>query len=252
MSNLNNKTLQYKTEIKEGFKSLDPENNGIIETKQLNNFNKIMNLNQQNHFINSTINSLISKKNEENDEYISSKEYISYFDEQLKDIKSKEGKEKIFNVFCDKNKESFPWTNLVKAAKEIGDNDNANKLLKLIEQSKLSNKDVNFEEFCDLLNDDYEDNIKSLNDSDNYEEYEHYKIKKKNKKNKEEEEDIKSLSSKNEDSKKSIEENEVNEAEKINKRYHRRYRDTKNKTENNDNTNNVNNNKMHTKYRKKK
>ena len=253
-SNVNNKTFQYKTEIKEAFKSLDPDNKGIIETNQLNNINKLMNLNKKNPFIYNTINSLISKKNEENDEYLSSKEYISFFDEQLNDIKSKEGKEKIFEVFKDNNKESFSWTKLAMTAKELGDNDTANKLLKLIEQSKLYNKEINFEEFSDLLNDDYENNIKSLNESENNEENENYKYKNKskNKKNKEEEEDMKTLSSKNEDSKKSIEENEVNEGEKIKKRYHRRYRDTKNKNENNDNINNINNNKIHTKYRKKK
>ena len=251
-SNVNNKTFQYKTEIKEAFKSLDPDKNGIIETNQLNNINKLMNLNKKNPFIYNTINSLISKKNEENDEYLSSKEYISFFDEQLNDIKSKEGKEKIFEVFKDNNKESFSWTKLAMTAKELGDNDTANKLLKLIEQSKLYNKEINFEEFSDLLNDDYENNIKSLNESENNEENENYKYKNINKNNKEEEEDMKTLSSKNEDSKKSIEENEVNEGEKIKKRYHRRYRDTKNKNDNNDNINNINNNKIHTKYRKKK
>ena len=202
-------------------------------------------------FIYNTIKSLISKKNEENDEYLSSKEYISFLDEQFND-NSKKGIEKIFDIFCDENKESFSLAKLAMTAKELGDNDTANKLLKLIEQSKLYNKEINFEEFSDLLNDDYENNIKSLNESENNEENENYKYKSKNKKNKEEEEDMKTLSSKNEDSKKSIEENEVNEGEKIKKRYHRRYRDTKNKNEHNDNINNINNNKIHTKYRKKK
>ena len=35
MSNLNNKTSQYKSEIKEAFKSLEPDNNGLLEKKQL-------------------------------------------------------------------------------------------------------------------------------------------------------------------------------------------------------------------------
>ena len=41
MSNLNNKTFEYKKEIKDAFKSLEPGNNGIIETKQLNDLNKL-------------------------------------------------------------------------------------------------------------------------------------------------------------------------------------------------------------------
>ena len=254
MSNLNNKTSQYKSEIKEAFKSLEPGNNGIIEINQLNELNKIKDLNKKNPFLSDTIKSLISKKNEENDEYISSKEFISFVDEQLSGNNSKEDIEKIFNIFCEENKESFSWTKFAMTMKELGENDTANKLLKLIEQSKLYNKDINLDEFYDIINEDYEDNnIKSSNEGESYEQKEKYKHKKKDAN--EEEEDIKTISSKNEDNKKSIEDNEI---DKTNKRYHRRYRDTKNKnenkSENNDNINNVNNsnNKIHTKYRKKK
>ena len=254
MSNLNNKTSQYKSEIKEAFKSLEPGNNGIIETNQLNELNKIKDLNKKNPFLSDTIKSLISKKNEENDEYISSKEFISFVDEQLSGNNSKEDIEKIFNIFCEENKESFSWTKFAMTMKELGENDTANKLLKLIEQSKLYNKDINLDEFYDIINEDYEDNnIKSSNEGESYEQKEKYKHKKKDAN--EEEEDIKTISSKNEDNKKSIEDNEI---DKKNKRYHRRYRDSKNKnenkSENNDNINNVNNsnNKIHTKYRKKK
>lgn len=254
MSNLNNKTSQYKSEIKEAFKSLEPGNNGIIETNQLNELNKIKDLNKKNPFLSDTIKSLISKKNEENDEYISSKEFISFVDEQLSGNNSKEDIEKIFNIFCEENKESFSWTKFAMTMKELGENDTANKLLKLIEQSKLYNKDINLDEFYDIINEEYEDNnIKSSNEGESYKQKEKYKHKKKDAN--EEEEDIKTISSKNEDNKKSMEDNEM---DKTNKRYHRRYRDTKNKNENkienNDNINNVNssNNKIHTKYRKKK
>ena len=249
MSNKINKSSQYKEEIKKGFKSYSQDDNEIIETKQLNDINKIMNLNQKNPFLYNSIKNLVNKKSEENDEYITSKEYINNIDEQLNDINSKEGIEHIFNVFCDEKKEGFSWTKLVLTAKELGDDENANKLLKLIEQAKLFNKEINFEEFNDIINEDNDNeiknNIKSLNESDEYEKNEKYKkIKiKEQKKDEEEEEEMKTLSSKNE-------EINQNENEKTKKRYHRRYRDTKNNYENNNNTNNVNS-KIHTKYRKK-
>ena len=44
-----------------------------------------MNYKQKNPFLYSSIKSLTSKKSEENNEYISSKEYISYIDNKLKD-----------------------------------------------------------------------------------------------------------------------------------------------------------------------
>jgi Ca2+-binding EF-hand superfamily protein len=249
MSNKINKSSQYKEEIKKGFKSYSQDDNEIIETKQLNDINKIMNLNQKNPFLYNSIKNLVNKKSEENDEYITSKEYINNIDEQLNDINTKEGIEHIFNVFCDEKKEGFSWTKLVLTAKELGDDENAKKLLKLIEQAKLLNKEINFEEFNDIINEDNDNeiknNIKSLNESDEYEKNEKYKkIKiKEQKKDEEEEEEMKTLSSKNE-------EINQNENEKTKKRYHRRYRDTKNNYENNNNTNNVNS-KIHTKYRKK-
>ena len=249
MSNKINKSSQYKEEIKKGFKSYSEDDNEIIETKQLNDINKIMNLNQKNPFLYNSIKNLVNKKSEENDEYITSKEYINNIDEQLNDINSKEGIEHIFNVFCDEKKEGFSWTKLVLTAKELGDDENAKKLLKLIEQAKLLNKEINFEEFNDIINEDNDNeiknNIKSLNESDEYEKNEKYKkIKiKEQKKDEEEEEEMKTLSSKNE-------EINQNENEKTKKRYHRRYRDTKNNYENNNNTNNVNS-KIYTKYRKK-
>jgi Ca2+-binding EF-hand superfamily protein len=249
MSNKINKSSQYKEEIKKGFKSYSQDDNEIIETKQLNDINKIMNLNQKNPFLYNSIKNLVNKKSEENDEYITSKEYINNIDEQLNDINTKEGIEHIFNVFCDEKKEGFSWTKLVLTAKELGDDENAKKLLKLIEQAKLLNKEINFEEFNNIINEDNDNeiknNIKSLNESDEYEKNEKYKkIKiKEQKKDEEEEEEMKTLSSKNE-------EINQNENEKTKKRYHRRYRDTKNNYENNNNTNNVNS-KIHTKYRKK-
>ena len=237
MSKLNNKSSQYKTEIKNAFKSLNPDNNEIIEANQLNDCNKIMNYKQKNPFLYNSIKSLTSKKSEENDEYISSKEYISYIDNKLKD-----DNENIFNIFCEGNKDGFSLTKLAKTAKELGDDNTANKMMKLIEQAKLFNKEITFDEFQDILNDDYDNdnNIKSSNESEDFEEKENSNLKLKK-----EEEDKKTISSKNEDPKE-------NEADKTNKRYHRRYRDTKNKSENNDKVNNINKYKGQTKYRKNK
>ena len=238
MSKLNNKSLQYKNEIKNSFKSLNSDNNEIIEANQLNECNKILNFKQKNPFLYNSIKSLTSKKSEENDEYISSKEYISYIDDQLNDNESKDNSENIFNVFCEGNKEGFSWTKLAMTAKELGDDDTANKMMKLIEQAKLYNKEIKIDEFQNIINSDYDNDI---NESEEFEDKSNSQVQ-----HKKEEEDMKTISSKNEEPK-------DNDVEKTNKRYHRRYRDTKNKTESNDNINNNNNNyKVYNKYRKKK
>jgi len=244
----NDKLQKYKTEIKNAFNFYSPEGNETININHLNDFIKINNVNKKNPFIYDSIKSLASQKNEENEELISSDEFISFFDEQLDDINSREGLEKIFNVFCEGNKKKFSWTKLHLIAKEIGDNIMANNLMKLIMLGKLSNKDIDFEEFCEIMNDDYDKNLKSSSESQDYEIKENYTEKEKKRKNKEESEDAGTISSKNEDNKYLI---ENNEGDKSNKRYHRRYRNTKNISGNNVKENNINN-KIHTKYRKKK
>lgn len=239
MSNINNKSSQYKTEIKNAFKSLNPDNNEIIEANQLNECNKLMNYKQKNPFLYNAVKYLLSKKSQEDEEFITSKEYISHIDNQLNN-KSKDEAENLFNIFCEGNKDGFSWTKFAMTVKELGDDDKANELMKLIEQAKLFNKEIKLDEFRDILKEDYGNNIKYSNESEDLEEIEYSKNKQKK-----DEEDMKTISSKNEEPKE-------NEGEKNNKRYHRRYRDTKNKAENNDNVNNNNNNKVYTKYRKKK
>ena len=239
----------YKTEIEKAFNSYEPNNNGFISINQLNDYTKINNLKKKHPFIYESIKSITSQKSEEKNEHISTEEYLDFFDEQLNDINSKEGLKNIFNVLADGDDKNLSWNKLPIIAKELGDNNTANNLMKLIEQGKLYNKDINFDKFCDIMNDDNDEdkNIKSLNVSDDSEEQ--IKNKKNKINNKEESEDMGTITSKNEDTKNSI---DNNDGEKSNKRYHRRYRDTKNKNENKDNGNNTNNNKIHTKYRKKK
>ena len=245
------KSSLYKNEIQNAFNSYEPDNNGFININQLNNYTKINNIKKKHPFIYDSIKSITSQKNEEKNDMISSEEYLDFFDEQLNDINSKEGLKNIFNVLADGDDKKLSWNKLPIIAKELVDNNMANNLLNLIEQGKLFNKDINFDEFCDIINGDSDDdkNIKSFNESDESEEKETIKNKKNKSRNKEESEDMGTITSKNEDTKNSI---DNNDGEKSNKRYHRRYRDTKNKNENKDNGNNTNNNKMHTKYRKKK
>ena len=247
------KSSLYKNEIQNAFNSYEPDNNGFININQLNDYTKINNIKKKHPFIYDSIKSITSQKNEEKNDMISSEEYLDFFDEQLNDINSKEGLKNIFNVLADGDDKKLSWNKLPIIAKELGDNNMANNLLNLIEQGKLFNKDINFDEFCDIINGDSDDdkNIKSFNESDESEEKETIKYKNKMNKsqNKEESEDMGTITSKNEDTKNSM---DNNDGEKSNKRYHRRYRDTKNKNENKDNGNNTNNNKMHTKYRKKK
>ena len=251
MSQLNNNTLLYKKEIKKGFESLEPSSNGIIETSKLNDFTNAMNSKNKNPFLFNFIKSLSEKKEEENEDSLSYKEYISFLDEQLNDTNSREGLKTLFSIFMDDNKKNISWTKFALIEKELGDIETSNKLLKLLEQSKLYDEELSFKEFSDIVTEEYLNDIN--NQIEDYSNKQTYKQKKKRNKKKEEEDndEIGTISSKNsykeknEENKKSGDDNE----EKSSKRYHRRYRDNKNKSDNNENGNSSN--KVHSKYRKK-
>ncbi len=287
MSILKDKSLQYQTEIKNNFKSISQNNNGIIEAEKLNDFINSVNSKKKNPFLYNSIKTLTDIKKKENEEGITSEEFISFIDNQLSDDKSNEGLKNLFNVFCDPNTGNISWNTFPLIAKELGDNAVAEKLLNIIKQSKMYTKELNFKEFFDIMNNDYDDlnknytfknneisenseniNLNNLNINEYLEDYEEkptYKQRKLlQKQNKEIESDI-TYSSKNSfqgndeiiveekyyDNQRPEDANTDND--KLNKRYHRRYRSKKVKSNFNDNNveNGNNTHKSYTKYRKK-
>jgi Ca2+-binding EF-hand superfamily protein len=287
MSCLKDKSLQYKTEIKNNFESFDPNNRGIIETQELNDFINSINSKKKNPFIYNSIKSLTALKKQENEEGISSEEYISFIDNKLNDDKSNEGLKNLFNVFCDGNTGNISWNTFPLIARELGNNEIADKLLKIIKQSKMYTKELNFKEFFELMNnenDDYSNytfknensensdiNINNLkiNEYLDIDEKPTYRQRKQILQKLKENESSMTYSSKNSvqdndeivveekyyNNQKQEETSKDNDNEKTNKRYHRRYRSKKVKSHNNNNLNenleNGNNShKSYTKYRK--
>ena len=287
MSILKDKSLQYQTEIKNNFESISQNNNGIIEAEKLNDFINSVNSKKKNPFLYNSIKTLTDIKKKENEEGITSEEFISFIDNQLSDDKSNEGLKNLFNVFCDPNTGNISWNTFPLIAKELGDNAVAEKLLNIIKQSKMYTKELNFKEFFDIMNNDYDDlnknytfknneisenseniNLNNLNINEYLEDYEEkptYKQRKLlQKQNKEIDCNITS-SSKNsfQDNDEIIVEEKYydnqrpedanTDNDKLNKRYHRRYRSKKIKNNFNDNNveNGNNTHKSYTKYRKK-
>ena len=289
MSSLKDETNEYKDEIKTSFKLYNDNKKDIIQTKQFNDFINIVDTkNKKNKFMNDSIKTLIASKQEEKDENISSDEYISYIENKLNNGKANNELKNIFNVFCDSQTEKISWNSFPLIAKELGNNELSNNLFNLIKQSKLYLKDINYEEFLDIMNAESDEekeniNIKSnvdtiennnineeeenfenikINDYiDNYEEIPTYKERKillKNKNKEYDEESSKSINKESDDI--IIEEkssdcrtndnNEVDKNTKINKRYHRRYRSKMTPNYNNENNNIENINTNHKSFNK--
>ena len=289
MSSLKDETNEYKDEIKSSFKLYNDNKKDIIQTKQFNDFIKIVDTkNKKNKFMNDSIKTLIASKQEEKDENISSDEYISYIENKLNNGKANNELKNIFNVFCDSQTEKISWNSFPLIAKELGNNELSKNLFNLIKQSKLYLKDINYEEFLDIMNAESDEekeniNIKSnvdtiennnineeeenfenikINDYiDNYEEIPTYKERKillKNKNKEYDEESSKSINKESDDI--IIEEkssdcrtndnNEVDKNTKISKRYHRRYRSKMTPNYNNENNNIENINTNHKSFNK--
>ena len=289
MSSLKDETNEYKDEIKTSFKLYNDNKKDIIQTKQFNDFINIVDVkNKKNKFMNDSIKTLIASKQEEKDENISSDEYISYIENKLNNGKANNELKNIFNVFCDSQTEKISWNSFPLIAKELGNNELSNNLFNLIKQSKLYLKDINYEEFLDIMNAESDEekeniNIKSnvdtiennnineeevnfenikINDYiDNYEEIPTYKERKillKNKNKEYDEESSKSINKESDDI--IIEEkssdcrtndnNEVDKNTKISKRYHRRYRSKMTPNYNNENNNIENINTNHKSFNK--
>ena len=289
MSSLKDETNEYKDEIKSSFKLYNDNKKDFIQTKQFNDFINIVDAkNKKNKFMNDSIKTLIASKQEEKDENISSDEYISYIENKLNNGKTNNELKNIFNVFCDSQTEKISWNSFPLIAKELGNNELSNNLFNLIKQSKLYLKDINYEEFLDIMNAESDEekeniNIKSnvdtiennnineeeenfenikINDYiDNYEEIPTYKERKillKNKNKEYDEESSKSINKESDDI--IIEEkssdcrtndnNEVDKNTKISKRYHRRYRSKMTPNYNNENNNIENINTNHKSFNK--
>jgi len=178
-SSLKEKTTKYKNEIKTNFKSYNNNKKDSIQTRNFHDILNVMNSNKKNKFINDSIKSLITLKQEENDDNISPEEYISFIENQLDNNEENDGLKNIFNALCDTNNEKISWNSLPQIAKELGDDEVSNNLMNVIKQSKLYLKDLNYEEFLEIMNAESEDEkeeieIKSNNIDNNINNKIHY------------------------------------------------------------------------------
>jgi len=167
---LRDKTSKYKNEIKSNFKSYNNNKKESIQTKNFNDILSVVNSNKKNKFINDSIKSLISIKQEENDDNISPEEYISFIENKLENNETNDGLKNIFNALCDSNNEKISWNSLPQIAKELGDDEMSNNLMNVIKQSKLYLKDLNYEEFLEIMNsesDEEKEDIKLKSKKDN-------------------------------------------------------------------------------------
>ena len=173
MSSSKDKTTKYKNEIKSNFKAYNDNKKDTINTKKLNDFISISNSTQKNKFMYDSIKSLIESKQEMNDENITSDEYISHIENKLNSDKTKKN---IFDVFCDSKTQKISWNKFPLIAKELGNEELAENLMNLLRQSKLYSKELNYEEFLNIISPESEEENEENEENEEKEEINNEKI----------------------------------------------------------------------------
>ena len=173
MSSSKDKTTKYKNEIKSNFKAYNDNKKDTINTKKLNDFISISNSTQKNKFMYDSIKSLIESKQEMSDENITSDEYISHIENKLNSDKTKKN---IFDVFCDSKTQKISWNKFPLIAKELGNEELSENLMNLLRQSKLYSKELNYEEFLNIISQESEEENEEIEENEEKEEINNEKI----------------------------------------------------------------------------
>ena len=137
-------------EIKEGFEMFDIENKGQIDPLELKETMEEMNLKEKNPFIYDIISSFCSDKNIKSKGGLSSDDFISYLQNEMSDTNGKKGIKTIFNVFSDLDNK-IPMTTFYQTAREVGDEEGGAEIRDLVEKSKTGGKEIDFDEFYDIM-----------------------------------------------------------------------------------------------------
>ena len=142
---------QITRDLKEGFDMFDYKNNGLVNPNELKEIMDAMNMRDKNPFLYNLIDDLCQSKKIQQKGGISATDFISIIDDELNNTSSIDGLEKIFTVFYNPSSNKVSLPSFINVAKEIGDEENESQIKNLIEKSQLSDKEINFNEFKDIM-----------------------------------------------------------------------------------------------------
>ena len=137
-------------EIIKGFEMFDVENKGTINPLVLKETMEEMNLKDKNPFIYELISSLCSNKNIISKGGLTSEEFISFLEEKISDVESREGIKTIFEVFSDSDNK-IPMPTFYQTAREVGDEEGGTEIKDLVKKSKTGGKEIDFDEFYEIM-----------------------------------------------------------------------------------------------------
>ena len=149
----NNKDSGLK-EIMEGFNLFGSETEGLINPIEVKEIMDIMNMSEKNPFLYNIINNLCLDEEIQRKGGINAEDFISLLDQEIDDISSLEGLQKIFSIFSDvnSNKISLPTFSQIINQNDMDLGKDSEDIKKLISKPEISGKEIDFNEFKDLMN----------------------------------------------------------------------------------------------------
>ena len=151
MSNNKNSELN---DIIEGFKLFGSETGGIINPSEIKDIMEIMNMNESNPFLYKIISDLCLNEEIQKKGGINADDFISILDQELNDISSMEGLQKIFSIFSDVNEDKINLpiiSQILNQNRYWGLGNDEEKIKKLISRPELVGNQINFDDFQKMM-----------------------------------------------------------------------------------------------------
>ena len=142
-------------DIKEGFKLFGSETNAIINPAEFKEIMELMNMNEKSPFLYNIVTKLCLNEEIQQKGGINAEEFISLLDQELDDTSTLEGLQNIFSIFSDNDNTqmSLPIiSQLLNQEKDLGLEQDEEKIKKLFSRQEISGKKIDFDEFKDIMN----------------------------------------------------------------------------------------------------
>ena len=142
-------------DIVKGFKIFSSDNNGLINPNELKEIMETMNMDEKNPFIYNIIIDLCSDPEIQQKGGIDAGDFISSLDQELNDTSSADGLQNIFSIFSNSSTNTIP----LEIFKQIDEEDSSingelNKIKNLISKPEINGKELNFQEFNEIMKDE--------------------------------------------------------------------------------------------------
>ena len=149
----NNKDSELK-DIIEGFQLFSSEKDGKINPNEFKEIMDIMNINEKNPFLYNIVLNLCSNEDFVKNGGIKAEDFISLLDQEINDISSTDGLQKIFSIFSNPNNNKIPinsFTHILNEDKDENFKEDKNKFQNLISRPGINGKEIDFNEFHNII-----------------------------------------------------------------------------------------------------